>query len=111
VHPQQLAGGCVERHDGAARARGRVQPSLDHERRRLKVEFRSRTEAVRLEPPGDFEVVEVVAAYLIERGVACVAEIPAVGPPLAVLRAALSIDRRSSDQERTDGHADADSEM
>ena len=72
---------------------------LDHQRRRLEVELRPRAERVGLEPPGDFELVEVVRVDLIERRVARVAEIAAVGPPLAVRRAVLR--KRSDDERRT----------
>ena len=67
VHPLHLAGRGIERDDRAARAGGRVDPSADHQRRRLEVELRPRSEVVGLEPPGHFEFVEVVLVDLIER--------------------------------------------
>ena len=82
VHPQHFAGRGVERDHRAPRAGGRKQPAVDHQRRRLELEFRPRAEAVGLESPGDFQLAEVVGGDLIERRVARVAEIAAVGGPL-----------------------------
>ena len=67
----------------------REDPAVDHQRRRLEVVFRPRAQAVGLEPPRDLEVVEVVAVDLVERRVAGVAEIAAIGRPFAVARAGL----------------------
>ena len=83
VHPQHLAGAGVERDDRAARAGGRVDDAVDHQRRRLEVELGTRAERVGLEPPRDFELVEVVFVDLIERRIAGAGEIAAVGGPLA----------------------------
>ena len=104
VHPQHLAGRGVERHDGAARAGGRVEDAVDHQRRGLEVELRPRTERVGLEAPGHLQLVEVVAVDLVERPVAAAGEIAAVGRPFAVSLARLSEDavvhRRQQGDER-----------
>ena len=86
VHPQQLAGRGVERHHRAARAAGRVEHAADHQRRAFELVFRARAEAVGLEAPGDFELVEVARVDLIERRVPGAAQIGRVVRPLAVLR-------------------------
>ena len=66
VHPLQLAGLRVERHDRAARAAGRVEHALDHQRRAFELVLGTRAEVVGLEAPGDFELVEVGGVDLIE---------------------------------------------
>ena len=86
VHPHQLAGRRVECHDRAARPGRRIHDALDHQRRRLELVLRPWSEALGLEAPGDFQLAEVVGVDLIERRVARVAEVGAVGRPLAVLR-------------------------
>ena len=86
VHPQQLAGGRVERDDGAARAGGRVENAVDHQRRPLQIELGTRSEEIRLEAPGDLEGLEVVLVNLIERRVTRARQIAAVGPPFARFR-------------------------
>ena len=85
VHPQHFAGRGVERDHRASRAGGREQPPVDHQRRRLELEFRPRAETIGLESPGDFELAEVPGVDLIEGGIARVAEIAAVGGPFAVV--------------------------
>ena len=89
MDPEQLAVAGVERDDGAARARRRVDDAVDHQRRRLKIELAIRPEAIGLEAPRDLEAIEVARVDLVERRVARVAEIAAVGRPLAARRAAL----------------------
>ena len=82
VHPQELAAGGVQRDDRSASPGGRVQHAVDHQRRRLELELRRWAEVVGLEPPGNFEIFEVGRADLIERRVAPVRQVAAVGPPL-----------------------------
>ena len=89
MDPEQLAVAGVERDDGAARARRRVNDTVDHERRRLKIELAVRPQAVGLEPPRDLETTEIAGVDLVERRVARVAEIAAVGRPFATGSAAL----------------------
>jgi hypothetical protein len=67
VHPQQLAGGRVERDDRAPRAGREVQHALDHQRRRLQLIFRTGAEPIGLEAERDFELVEIARVDLIER--------------------------------------------
>src|SRR6185503_707098 len=87
VCPVQLAGLRVQRDDGAARAAGRVNRALDHQRRAFELVFRARTEIVGLEPPRHFEAIEVRCVDLVERRVLAAAEIRGVKGPLAILRA------------------------
>ncbi len=56
----------------------------------MEVEFRLWPEVVGLETPGNFKRVEIVGVDLVERGVASVAEIAAVGSPLSGLGGALA---------------------
>src|SRR5438094_182056 len=72
--------------DGAARAGGRVENAVDHQRRPLQIELGTRSEEVRLEAPGDLEGLEVVLVNLIERRVTRARQIAAVGPPFARFR-------------------------
>ena len=58
-HPLHLAGSRVERHHRAASPAGAVEHTVDHERRRLEVEFRLWSEIVGLEAPGHFQLVEI----------------------------------------------------
>ena len=58
---------AASRRRRPARSRGRVQNSLDHQRRRLQIGFRTRTEVVGLEPPGDLQLIEIAPVDLIER--------------------------------------------
>ena len=90
VHPLELAGRRIQRHDRAPRAAGGIQHAFHHQRRGLKLEFRQRTEMIGLESPGDFELVEVIGVDLIERRVARAPQIAAVGSPLAVGRTRLA---------------------
>src|SRR4029077_10304151 len=53
----------------------------------LQLELLSRTEGVGLEPPGDFELVEIRGVDLVERRIAGAMQIAAVGLPLTVWRA------------------------
>ena len=100
VHPQHLAGRGVERDHRAARAGGREQPAVDHQRRRLELVFRSRAEAVGLESPGDLELAEIVGSDLIERRIARVGEIAAVGRPFACGAARLAAAPRQATQKQ-----------
>ena len=90
VDPHQLAGLGVERDDRSARAAGRVEHALDHQRRAFELVLGTRAEAVGLEAPGDFELVEVAGVDLIERRVLAASQIGRVHRPLAVLGARLS---------------------
>src|SRR5207249_3758798 len=58
-----------------------------HERRAFELELWTRAEVVGLETPGDFELIEVAAVDLIERGVPGAANVGGVVRPFAVLRA------------------------
>ena len=87
VRPDQLAGPAVERDDRAARAGGGVEHAFDRERRAFELELGARAEVVGLEPPRDFELVEVGGVDLIERRVLRAAHVGGVVRPVAVLRA------------------------
>ena len=107
MNPQELAVTGVERDDGAARARRRVDDAVDHQRRRLKIELAIRAETVGLEAPRDLEPIEVARIDLVERRVTRVAEIAAVGAPLAVRRPALRQHRERQRHHRDDGNNDS----
>ena len=106
VDPLLFAGARVERDDGAARASHRVNHPLDHQRRRAKLCFGTRTEIVGLESPRDFHLAEVAGVDLIEWGILTAAKIGRVQRPLAVLRArhraALSGDERREPRDSCD---------
>ena len=106
VHPDHLAGLAVERDHRAARAAGRVDDALDHQRRAFELELGTRAEVVGLEAPGDFELVEVAAVDLIERGVARALDVGGVVRPLAVLgaRESRGLSRELGRQARPGGH-------
>jgi hypothetical protein len=88
VHPQHLARRGIERDDGAARAGGRIDHPVDHQRRGLEVELGLRPHGVGLEAPGDLQLVEVVTVDLFEGPVAATGVIAPVGRPLVAGRSA-----------------------
>src|SRR6185295_20142605 len=69
MHPQLLARGRVEGNHRSARSRGRIENSIDHQRRTFQAKLRARTEVIGLETPGDFQLVEVRRVDLIQRAV------------------------------------------
>ena len=110
VRPQQLAGGRVEGGGGAARAGGRVEHAVDHERGRLEDVLRARAEVLGAEPPRRFQGAEVAGVDLVQGGVAGVAEVSPVGRPLAAGSAVLGRggdgeNARHGDQQGEDGAA------
>src|SRR4030095_876126 len=66
AHPLHFTRCRIERHDGAPGACRRIQHATDHERRRLEIELRTRTQVVCLESPRDVERAEVAGIDLIE---------------------------------------------
>ena len=84
MHPQQLAGGGVERHRIAMLAGGGIEHAVDHQRRGLQVEVRTRAEVVGAESPGDLQRLEIRGGDLVERRVAGGAQIAGPRPPLAI---------------------------
>src|SRR5262249_32495034 len=68
----------------------RVDRAVDRERRPFELELGSRAEVVGLEPPRDFELIEVAGVDLIERRVARPLHVRRVVGPVA-LRAARRI--------------------
>ena len=86
VHPEHLAGRCVERDGGAPCAGGGVDDAVHHQRRPLVVELGPRAERVGLEAPRDLELVEVLRGDLIERRVARARKVAAIGGPFGPLR-------------------------
>jgi hypothetical protein len=94
VHPQKLAGGRIERHNRTPRAGCCVEDAVRHERRALEVELGTRAEVLRLEPPGDLEILEIARRDLIERRVAAVAQVGAVRAPFAFRRPTLAHERQ-----------------
>src|SRR5436190_13068010 len=109
VGPPQLARDRVERDDGAARAGGRVDDSVDFERRAFELELRTRTEAVGLEAPRDFERVEIRRVDLRKPRVVLMLQVSRVRAPFDVrgiaggpLRA--GSDRRGEDDDDGRSH-------
>ena len=100
VHPHQLAGRRVERHHRPPRPGGRVHDATHHQRRGLELIFGPGTEAFGLESPRDLQLAEIVRGDLIERRIARVAEVGAVGRPLALLRARLAGNWRRRQQQQ-----------
>ena len=78
------------------------------DRRALVEVLRDRPEAVRLEPPGNFQLVEVVRVDLVERRIARVTDVPAVGGPLAAFRTVLR-GPRPADRKENQSHGDTSS--
>src|SRR5262249_43434820 len=64
VHPEHFSRGRVQRDDRAPGAGRRKQAPVDHERCRFEIEFRSRTEMVGLETPGNLQLAEVLGRDL-----------------------------------------------
>src|SRR6185369_1815542 len=95
MDPELFAGARIERKDGAAGAAGRIEDTVDDERRRFEKELGTRTEVVGPEAPGDFQGLEIRRVDLIERRVPGAAEIAAVGRPLSMRRARLRGDAGS----------------
>src|SRR6185503_17684913 len=90
VDPEHLAGGRIERDDSTARPGRGIDDATRFQRRRFEIELRSGTEVLGLEPPRHLELVEIAGVDLIQRSVARVGEIAAVGRPLAAFRACLA---------------------
>ena len=107
VHPQQLAGGRVEGHRGPARARRRVEHAADHERGRLEDVLGARAEVPGAEAPRQLEVAEVPGVDPVQRGVAGVAEVSAVGGPFAAGRPVLGRGGGGGDARQGDGQGEA----
>jgi hypothetical protein len=107
VHPQHLSRGSVDRDRGAAGSCRRIHHALHDERRRFELKFLARTEILGLEPPGNFEVLEVGAVDLIERSIAMVREVPAVAAPIGVGRGILAERWQGQPGDQTGGRRDA----
>src|SRR5439155_15282879 len=97
-----LAGGGIERANGAARSRRGVDDAVDHQRRSLIIELGPRPERIGLEPPRDFECAEVLFVDLIEWRIASAGEIAAVCGPFASSRFALAMNDRDVDSDADD---------
>src|SRR5688572_25863685 len=105
MHPQQFAGGGIERHGGAAFAGGGVEHAVHEQGSGLEIEIGTRAEIIRLEPPRHLERLEVGAVDLIERRVAGGTEIAAPRAPFTVGSAVLRADYgRRGNNESSDGH-------
>ena len=100
VHPQLFAGFGIERDDRAAAARGRIQHAVGHHRRRLEHELGPRPEMIGLEAPRDGELAEIRRVDLIERRIARVPRVAAVGAPFTVERAGLAAKADAGTQTR-----------
>ena len=100
VAPQCFAGGCVDRDDVGTESRGRIEHAADHQRRGLHVVLRPRPEVLGFPPPGDPQVLHVVAVDLVEGGIFGAAEVGAPVRPLAVGDPGLSGDERRGNDQR-----------
>src|SRR5436189_198694 len=77
-------GALLQIDDAAARAGGRVDDSVDFERRAFELELRTRTEAVGLEAPRDFERVEIRRVDLRKPRVVLMLQVSRVRAPFDV---------------------------
>src|SRR6185436_11966371 len=81
-----------------------------HQRRPFELEFGTRAEVVGLEPPGDFELIEVAGVDLVQRGIPRPLDVGRVVRPLAVrgrqeswrLSREIGGDARTHDEQRDD---------
>ena len=89
IDPERLAGLGVDRYCGAARAGGRVQDPVHHDRRRSEVDVRAGAEIVPVPAPFDLELRDIVSVDLVERRVARAAQITAVVRPFSILGSVL----------------------
>ena len=69
VHPQQLAGGGVDRNDGATVPARGVDHAVHLERRAFQLVFGMIAQIVRLEAPGHLQVAEIGGVDLVQRPV------------------------------------------
>ena len=102
VRPDQFTGASVERDDGSACARGRIEHASDRERSAFELELGARAEVVGLEAPRDLELVEVGRVDLIERRILRAPHVRRVVRPVAVSGAR----HRAALGRRADGHPD-----
>src|SRR5262249_5129447 len=84
VHPQHLACGGIESNHRATRSCRDEQGPVDHQGSSFILIFRPRPERIRLESPGDLELVEVLGIDLIEWRVSRAAGIAAIRAPLPI---------------------------
>ncbi len=80
-YPERLTGFGIDRDDVARDARGRIQHTANHQRRRLVLGFRSRPEVAALPAPGNAQVGHIARVDLIERRIAMRGEVAAVVAP------------------------------
>src|SRR5262245_20120889 len=84
MDPQQFTTLRVEGNNGSARATRCIEDTANHERRAFQFVLGPGSETVGLEPPRDFELVEVARVDLIERRVLRAAKVTGVVRPLTV---------------------------
>ena len=94
IHPDLFAGGAVQADHVAARTGGAIQLALDEQRRAFIDIFRPRPQRIGLEPPRDFEVVEISGIDLVQRRVTRIGKIIGVIAPFRVWRVAARTPRR-----------------
>src|ERR1700722_1955995 len=85
VNPQQFAGRGIERNRGAAGSGRGVDDAVHHQRRPFQLELLAVADAIRLEGPRDFELVEIRRVDLIERTVSGAREVRRIARPFAIL--------------------------
>src|SRR5262249_52001236 len=100
VDPQQFAAGRIERNDGTTRPGSQINDAVHHQRSCFKIRFRTWAETLRLESPGDLQLIEIGGGDLIEWRVMGVAEIATVGSPFSVSCAGLCKNHRRKETQR-----------
>ena len=89
VHPQQLACLPIQGNGGPPGPCGRVDDTLDHQRRSFQLVLGTRAEGIGLEAPRHFEIVKIFGVDLVQRRVLASRQIGGVLGPLTVCRAGL----------------------
>ena len=99
IDPELLAGRSIQRRDGAACTARRVEHAVDDDRRTLESILRGRAQVRDAVAPRNLERAEVAGVDLLERRIARVTQIAAVGGPFAVARSVGRLRDREVDRE------------
>src|SRR5215472_385490 len=89
VNPEQLSRFRIECDDRPPRARRRVENTIHHQWRAFEFVFRTITEIVRLDAPGDLKIAEIGSVDLVKRPIPRARNVGGVRWPLGVLRVIL----------------------
>ncbi len=90
VRPHQLTSFSVERDDGSPGPAGCIEDAVDGQWRSFQLVLRPWSEDVRLEAPGNFEILEVRRVDLVERRILRAANVRGVMRPIALRRGRLT---------------------